>query len=88
MPNKQASIKHLRQTKKRQAHNDKLKSYIKFLTNASKKALDAKNFEEAKTHIAHFQQIMDKAVKVGIVKKNKASRKKSTLMKSLAKAGK
>lgn len=46
-----------------------------------KKLVSAKKTEEAKKMIPRLQQVIDKAKKGGIIKKNTASRKKSRLLK-------
>lgn len=50
-----------------------------------KKLLAGKKGEEAKKLLPKLQQAIDKASKKGVIKKNTASRKKSRLMKKLAK---
>jgi small subunit ribosomal protein S20 len=84
MPNKKAAMKDLRKSKKRYALNLKTKSQIKHLWNTSNALLKAGKKDEAKEAVKAYQQAIDKAAKKGVVMKNKANRKKSTLMKALA----
>lgn len=85
MPNKHAAIKDLRKNKKHQAHNDRIKRNVRHLLKKSQDLLKEGNTKEAKAIVLAFQQAVDKATKVGVMSKNKASRKKSALMKALNK---
>lgn len=85
MPNKKAAMKDLRKSKKKYAQNLRTKSQIKHLWNESNALLKAGKKDEAKAAMKSFQQAIDKAAKKGVLMKNKANRRKSTLMKSLAK---
>lgn len=81
MPNQQSAKKELRKAKKRAILNKvRRETYKDFLKKAEKtKAADM---------IKAAQQALDKAAKVGVIKKNTASRKLSRLMKKLNKAAK
>lgn len=81
MPNQQSAKKELRKAKKRAILNKvRRETYKEFLKKAEKtKAADM---------IKAAQQALDKAAKVGVIKKNTASRKLSRLMKKLNKAAK
>ena len=83
MPNKQASIKDLRKSTKRAKHNLRIKTHVKHLIKKSAEVVADKKLAEAKDLIRIMQQAVDKAAKRGIIDKNKASRKKSQLMKKL-----
>jgi len=85
MPNKKAAMKDLRKSKKKYAQNLKTKAQIKHLWNKSNTLLKAGKKDEAKEVAKSYQQAIDKAAKKGVVMKNKANRKKSSLMKSLVK---
>ncbi len=50
-----------------------------------KKLIDAKKPDEAQKLLPELQKAIDKAEKRGVIKKNNAARKKSRLMKRLAK---
>ncbi len=84
MPNKQASIKHLRQTVKRTKKNVAVKNSIKQLAKKNQKSIDdgsiKDNYQEL---IKKHQKAVDKAVKSGIIKKNTGNRKKARFMKKL-----
>jgi len=83
MPIKRSAKKALRQNKKRRLHNITYKTRIKNLT---KKALsfhkENKKEELAKT-MPSIYKALDKAVKIGILKKNTASRRKAVMAKRL-----
>lgn len=78
MPNKKASIKHLRQTVKRTAHNSSIIKKIKDLIKKGDKAIAAGKIKEQYPDLAkNLQKAVDKAVKAGIIKANAGNRKKS-----------
>jgi len=78
--------KAIRQSKKRKAHNliylNKLKSLIKETTSF----VVQKKIKEAKELLPKVYQALDKAAKVGVIKKNTASRKKSRITRFLEKS--
>ena len=80
--------KAIRQNKTRRARNliyiNKIKSLIKDL----KTFATEKKAKEAKELLPKVYEILDKAAKVGIIKKNNASRRKSRLAKLVDKISK
>lgn len=80
--------KALRQNIKRKAHNLIYKDKIKNLVKEAKSLVLAKKNKEAEGILPRLYQALDKAAKVGVIKKNEASRKKSRLTKFVAKASK
>jgi small subunit ribosomal protein S20 len=80
MPNKQNAAKALRQSKKNAAANlirrDAFKTAIKQVTKATTPA-------EAKKLLVAAQKALDKAARLGVIKKNTAARKISRLMKKI-----
>lgn len=82
MPNKDAAIKALRQTKKRTAKNVAKKLNIKSLIKKSVRAIDAKS-TEATSLVRSTIKAVDKATKNNVIAKNKANRLKSRLQKKL-----
>ena len=84
MPITQSAKKALRQSIRRRARNLKrsetYKSAVKHL-----KKLAATSKEEAKKLLPKAYKAIDKAAKIGIIKKNKAARLKSGVAKLLAK---
>jgi len=86
MPIKKAAFKDLRQTKKRTKKNKAIKDNIAYLVKKAKKAIEAKKSDEAKDLIKKVQKAIDKALSHGVLKKNTAARKKSSLAKLLNKS--
>lgn len=86
MPIKQAAKKALRQSFKRQERNltyhDKAKNLIKKV----RSLVSQKKMNEAKALLAEVYQALDKAAKVGVIKKNAAARKKSRITKLVGKS--
>ncbi len=80
--------KALRQNIKRKAHNLVYKNKIKSLVKETRSLVLAKKIKEAENILPKLYQALDKAAKVGVIKKNSASRKKSRLTKFVAKASK
>ncbi|MBI2628316.1 MAG: 30S ribosomal protein S20 [Candidatus Niyogibacteria bacterium] len=81
MPNIESAKKNLRQSKKRQALNSRIKKTMKESVKKTRLLkMEGKN-EEAKNLLSLAYQAIDKAAKRGVIKKNTASRKKSRLAK-------
>lgn len=81
----ESAKKAIRQNKRRRARNLVYKNKIKNLVKEAHVLVLAKKTEEAKTLLPKIYQALDKAAKVGIIKKNTASRKKSRLTKLVEK---
>lgn len=84
MPNRKAAIKDLRTSARRTERNKKLKDSLKSVIKKSLKAIDAKE-PTAKELVIKASKAIDKAAKVGLIKKNTASRRKSRLDRNLNK---
>ena len=80
--------KALRQNIKRKAHNLIYKNKIKNLIKETKFLALAKKDKEAEALLPKLYQALDKAAKIGVIKKNEASRKKSRLTRFVAKSSK
>jgi small subunit ribosomal protein S20 len=74
-----------RQSLKRNAQNSVYKNKIKDLIKRARVLVLAKKMEEAKKLLPSIYQSLDKAAKVGVIKKNNASRRKSRLAKLIDK---
>jgi small subunit ribosomal protein S20 len=85
MPITKSAKKALRQSLKRKARNLIYKKKIKNLLKEAKKLILEKNIEEAKKLLPQIYKILDKAAKVGVIKKNTAARKKSRITKTILK---
>ncbi len=81
MPNKAAAIKALRQTKKRTLRNNAVKDELKRTLKKARRMSDVKS-AEAQALLKKTVQMVDKAVRKKVLKKNAAARVKSRLMKS------
>ena len=77
MPIKQAAKKALRQSYKRQSRNLTYHNKIKDLIKKARTLVVQKKINEAKALLPQIYKALDKAAKSGIIKKQKASRKKS-----------
>lgn len=82
---KQSAKKGVRQSKRRQAMNQKRKKKVKILIKEARILVDQKKIEEAKKILPQIYKALDKAAKKNTIKKNTASRKKSRIAKMMAK---
>ncbi len=84
MPNKPSALKALRKAKKQTQHNARIRQHVKTLFKKTLELSRLGNKEAGLTAYLKFQQAADKAAKVGVVHRNAANRKKSSLAKALA----
>lgn len=85
MPITKSAKKALRQNLRRRKINLIYKDKIKKLTKQVRKLVLKKRFEEAKKLLPQVYKSLDKAAKVGVIKKNAAARKKSRITKQILK---
>ena len=78
--------KALRQSLRRKKRNLVYKNKIKDLQKQVKNLVSQKKIKEVKRLLPKIYKALDKAAKVGVIKKNTASRKKSRLTKLMAKS--
>ena len=83
-----SSKKAIRQNKTRRARNLIYTNKMKSLVKTIKVFVAQKKLNEAKELLPKVFQILDKTAKVGIIKKNNATRKKSRIAKMVEKASK
>jgi small subunit ribosomal protein S20 len=83
MPIIKSAKKALRQAKSREARNRKWKDAIRTAVKTVQKTVAAKKTEEAKKALSSAYKTIDKAAKKHILQKNRASRMKSRLAKSI-----
>jgi small subunit ribosomal protein S20 len=83
MPIKKSAFKELRKAKKRHLRNMRVISELKTLNKKLLSLIDEKKVEQAKELLKHLISKLDKAAAKNIIHKNKASRKKSRLMRHL-----
>jgi len=77
MPQTKSAKRALRKAKRRYLRNLQRKRKFKALEKNFKKAIKEKNKEEAQKYLSLLYKCIDKFQKVGFLKKNTASRKKS-----------
>jgi len=80
-----SSKKAMRQNAKRKTHNLIYKNKIKNLIKETRALILAKKIDEAKSKLSEIYKVLDKAAKVGVIKKNNSSRRKSRLAKLVSK---
>jgi small subunit ribosomal protein S20 len=83
MPNLAQAKKALRKAKKAFVRNEAIRDGVRKLKKVARVAVDAKDKAGATVASVNFQVAIDKAVKRGIVHKNKAARLKSRLAKKM-----
>jgi small subunit ribosomal protein S20 len=88
VPIKQAARKYLRASKRRADNNLKAKKTFREAVKKLRDLAKAGKFEDARKMMPIVQQALDKAAKIGVLKKNAASRKKSRLSKLIKNLGK
>ena len=84
MPRRKTSLKRKRADKKRHLRNLKIKQKLKKTIKKFQALLMAKNINEAKTLLREVFSQLDKAAKKRIIHPRTSDRKKSRLMKRLA----
>ncbi|HCC59624.1 MAG: 30S ribosomal protein S20 [Candidatus Staskawiczbacteria bacterium RIFOXYC1_FULL_37_43] len=77
--------KAIRQNERRKAINIIYKDKIKALLKEARSLVSAKKNKEAEALLPKLYRALDKAAKVGVIKKNNASRKKSRISKLVGK---
>lgn len=80
--------KSFRQSVKRKAKNLKIGEKIKSLLKETRSLISAKKIEEVKKLLPQTFKALDKAAKIGFLKKNTVNRKKSRLAKLINKTSK
>ncbi len=85
MPITTSAKKALRQSKKRGARNKQVRVKVRDVMKEMRALISAKKIEEARALLPKLYKTLDKAAKVGVMKKNTVSRKKSRITLSLAK---
>jgi len=79
LPNIRSAAKRARQTEKRELRNKRTKSLVKSSIRNFEEALQLGDEEEAKNRLYQAVRQIDKAAAKGILHKNNAARKKSSL---------
>jgi small subunit ribosomal protein S20 len=81
MPITSSAKKALRSSKKKKVFNLHRKDEMQTVIKQYKKLVAAKKTADAQKLVPRLQQVIDKAEKRGLIKKNTASRKKARLIK-------
>ena len=83
MPNTKSAIKALRQSVKRRSQNIRRKTAYRDAIREVKKLVAAAKIAEAELLLPKIYKTLDKAAKTFAIKKNKASRLKSRIVKAI-----
>lgn len=86
MPNIESAKKRLRQSLQRRARNRAAKSSLKTSIKKLHSAVQAKQFDTARTQFSALCKLLDQTASKGIIHVNKASRTKSRLSNYIRKA--
>lgn len=81
MPVTKSAQKALRKERRRRARNRVYKVKMKILIKEVRSLIAEKKTEEARNILPRLYKILDKSAKVGVIKKNTASRKKARITK-------
>ncbi|MDL2280886.1 30S ribosomal protein S20 [Selenomonadales bacterium OttesenSCG-928-I06] len=79
MPNIKSSIRSVKTDAKRRARNFAVRSNLRTASRKVEEAIQAGNYDEAKIVFNKAASVIDKAVSKGVIHKNAAARKKSSL---------
>ena len=85
MPVTKSAQKALRKEGRRRARNRIYKEKMKTLVKKVKGLIEEKKTEEVRKILPQLYKILDKSAKVGVIKKNTASRKKARITKRVNK---
>lgn len=85
MPKSKSVLKRERQNEKRRLRNKAVKTLVKTMVRRARESLASNNLEKARVDVHRAVRQLDKASEHGILHRNTTSRKKSRLMKKLAK---
>lgn len=83
MPNIKSAKKRVKVIEKKTLRNNMIKSGYKTAVRKFEEAINAGNMEEAKTLLSEATKKIDQACSKGVIVKNTAARKKSSLSKKL-----
>jgi small subunit ribosomal protein S20 len=88
LANTKSAIKRIRQNEKRRLRNRMVKSKTRTYIKKAIKVIESKDLEAAKAAALTAIKALDKAAEKGVLHKNNAARRKSRLMRRLARAQK
>lgn len=85
MPNLKSAKKRMRQNVVRYDQNVQVRTRVKTARRSMMEALEAKDAEAGQTALRAYSSVLDKAAKVGVIKKNTAIRRKTNAANGLRK---
>ena len=85
MPNLKSAKKRMRQNVVRYDRNVQVRTRIKTARRSMMEALEAKDAEAGQVALRNYSSVLDKAAKVGVIKKNTAVRRKTNAANGLRK---
>ncbi len=88
MANTKSALKMIRVAQRRKQRNAPVRSELKTLIKTARQEIAGGQLGDAQVDVREAASALDKAAKRGVIHKNAASRRKSRLMKMLAKAEK
>ncbi len=88
MANTKSAIKMIRVAERRKQRNAPVRTELKTLIKKARQDVDGARFDVAQQEVREAASALDKAATKGAIHKNAAARRKSRLMKRLAKAEK
>ena len=80
MANLKSSMKRIRSSRRKAAHNQIVRSKAKTFVKKARRLIAEKNLEQAEVAVRDAISALDKATQKGVVHKNNAARRKSRLM--------
>ncbi len=86
LANTKTAIKMIRVAARRAARNKPVRTELKTLVKTARTGIAAGDLEQARVDVRDAASALDKAANKGVIHKNAAARRKSRLMKRLAKA--
>ena len=85
MPNLKSAKKRMRQNVVRHDRNQSVRTRVKSARRSMMEALEAKDAEAGQVALRTYSSVLDKAAKVGVIKKNTAIRRKTNAANGLRK---
>ena len=85
MPNLKSAKKRMRQNVVQHERNQAVRTRVKSARRAMMEALEAKDAEAGSVALKTYTSVLDKAAKVGVIKKNTAIRRKTNAANGLRK---
>ena len=81
MANLKSSIKRIRSSRRRAAHNQIVRSTARTYVKKARRLIAEGNLDQAQVVVTQAMSALDKAAQKGVIHRNNAARRKSRLMK-------